>query len=119
MASHLELSAAQKIVLSDFYSKPSTKVTLNTAERRKIWDEFKSHREIEKFRYLEEAVPAIFAEISKALFNEKNVNRQYLASAYTPRHLPIYLIFQFLKIILTAKGLNSILAILISLMQKI
>jgi hypothetical protein len=73
MASPLELSAAQKVVLSDFYSKPSTKVTLNTAERRKIWDEFKSHREIEKFRYLEEAVPAIFAEISKALFNEKNV----------------------------------------------
>lgn len=73
MASHLELSAVQKIVLSDFYSKPSTKVALNTTERSKIWDEFKSHRDIEKFRYLEGEVPAIFAEISKALLNEKNI----------------------------------------------
>lgn len=68
-----KLSATQKIVLSDFYSKPSTKVAFNTAQRREIWDQFKSHREIKKFRYLEEEVPAIFAEISKAILNEKNI----------------------------------------------
>lgn len=73
MASRLELSATQKIVLSDFYSKPSTKVAFNTAQRREIWDQFKSHREIKKFRHLEEEVPAIFAEISKAILNEKNI----------------------------------------------
>jgi hypothetical protein len=58
------LSKAQKIMLSDFYSKPSTKVAFNTAERRKIWDEFKVERNIKKFNYIEEVVPAIFAEIN-------------------------------------------------------
>jgi hypothetical protein len=67
------LSKAQKIMLSDFYSKPSTKVAFNTAERRKIWDEFKVERNIKKFNYIEEAVPAIFAEINKAVVHEKNI----------------------------------------------
>ena len=69
----LPLSSAQKIVLSDFYKKPDTKVAFNTSERRKIWDEFKTHRNVSKFRYLEEQVPAIFAEITKAIVNEKNI----------------------------------------------
>jgi len=69
----LPLSSAQKIVLSDFYRKPDTKVAFNTSERRKIWDEFKTNRNVSKFRYLEEQVPAIFAEITKAVVNEKNI----------------------------------------------
>jgi hypothetical protein len=69
----LTLSKAQKIILSDFYSKPSTKVAFNTAERRKIWDEFKVERNIKKFSYIEQAVPAIFAEINKAVAHEKNI----------------------------------------------
>jgi hypothetical protein len=69
----LPLSSAQKIVLSDFYRKPDTKVAFNTSERRKIWDEFKTNRNVSKFRYLEEQVPAIFAEITKAIVNEKNI----------------------------------------------
>ena len=64
---------AQKIVLSDFYSEPDTKVAFNTAERRKIWNEFKKHRNIKKFAYLEEAAPGIFAEINKALSSGKNI----------------------------------------------
>jgi hypothetical protein len=67
------LSNAQKIVLSDFYSEPNTKVAFNTAERKKIWDEFKKHRNIKKFVYLEEVAPAIFAEINKALVSGKNI----------------------------------------------
>jgi hypothetical protein len=69
----LTLSNSQKIVLSDFYSEPATKVAFNTAERKKIWDEFKKHRSLKKFTYLEEVAPAIFAEISKALVNERNI----------------------------------------------
>jgi hypothetical protein len=69
----LPLSSAQKIVLSDFYRKPDTKVAFNTSERRKIWDEFKTNRNVSKFRYLEEQVPAIFAEITKAIVNKKNI----------------------------------------------
>jgi hypothetical protein len=67
------LSKAQKIMLSDFYSKPSTKVAFNTSERRKIWDKFKVERNIKKFNYIEESVPAIFAEINKAVVHEKNI----------------------------------------------
>jgi len=67
------LSNAQKIVISDFYSEPNTKVAFNTIERKKIWDEFKKHRDIKKFNYLEEVAPAIFAEIKKAMVNEKNI----------------------------------------------
>lgn len=73
MNTPLTLSKAQKIVLADFYSKPSTKVAFNTAERRKIWDEFKVERNLKKFSYLEDAVPAIFAEINKAVVNKKNI----------------------------------------------
>lgn len=67
------LSDVQKTLLKDFYAKPATRVTFNTVERKKIWDEFKLHRNLEKFTYLKEAVPAIFAEISKALLHEKNI----------------------------------------------
>lgn len=67
------LSDVQKTLLKDFYAKPATKVTFNTVERKKIWDEFKLHRKLEEFTYLKEAVPAIFAEISKALLHEKNI----------------------------------------------
>ena len=73
MTRPLALSTAQRELLSDFYRKPVTKVAFNTAERRKIWDEFKIHRSLEKFTYLNEIAPAIFAEISKALGNDKNI----------------------------------------------
>ena len=99
MNTPLTLSKVQKILLADFYSKPSTKVAFNTAERRKIWDEFKVERNLKKFSYLEEAVPAIFAEINKAVVHKKISNQQYLVNAFTPKHLPIYLIFLFSKII--------------------
>lgn len=67
------LSKAQKIVLSDFYHGPNTKVAFNTAERKKIWNEFKKHRNVKDFVYLEEVAPAIFAEINKALVSGKNI----------------------------------------------
>ena len=73
MVNPLKLSTEQRVLLSDFYSKPITKVAFNTDERRKIWDEFKIHRNVEKFTYLEEKVPAIFAEINKAFINAKNI----------------------------------------------
>ena len=68
-----DLSSVQKKLLLDFYSRPSSKVAFNTAERKKIWNDFKSHRDLEKFGYLQEDVPAIFAEISKALINKRNI----------------------------------------------
>ena len=67
------LSDVQKTLLKDFYAKPATKVTFNTVERKKIWDEFKLHRNVEEFAYLEDKAPAVFAEINKAFGNAKNV----------------------------------------------
>lgn len=73
MTSPSSLSNAQKKLLSDFYSKPTTKVAFNTEERKKIWNEFKKHRNLKKFSYLEDTAPAVFAEITKALVNKKNI----------------------------------------------
>jgi hypothetical protein len=73
MTSPSPLSNAQKKLLLDFYSKPTTKVAFNTAERKKIWNEFKIHRNLKKFSYLEDTAPAVFAEITKALVNKKNI----------------------------------------------
>jgi len=70
---NLPLSPAQKLVLSDFYRKPDTKVAFNTSERKKIWNQFKSDRNISKFKYLKEEVPAIYAEMNKAIVNGKNI----------------------------------------------
>jgi hypothetical protein len=73
MVTPLKLSTTQKVLLSDFYSKPITKVAFNTDERRKIWNVFKLHRNVEEFKYLEDKAPAIFAEINKAFINAKNI----------------------------------------------
>lgn len=73
MTSPSSLSNAQKKLLLDFYSKPTTKVAFNTAERKKIWNEFKKHRNLKKFSYLEDTAPAVFAEITKALVNKRNI----------------------------------------------
>jgi hypothetical protein len=73
MVNLLKLSTAQRVLLSDFYSKPITKVAFNTDERRKIWNVFKLHRNVEEFKYLEDKAPAIFAEINKAFINAKNI----------------------------------------------
>ena len=73
MLNSLKLSTAQRELLSDFYSRPITKIAFNTNERRKIWNEFKIHRNVEEFAYLEDKAPAVFAEINKAFGNAKNV----------------------------------------------
>lgn len=73
MLNSLKLSTAQRELLSDFYSKPITKIAFNRNERRKIWNEFKIHRNVEEFAYLEDKAPAVFAEINKAVGNAKNV----------------------------------------------
>jgi hypothetical protein len=48
-------------------------VAFNTPERKKIWDEFKTNRDLNQFKYLEAKAPAIFAELEKALVNKRNI----------------------------------------------
>ena len=67
------LSKAQKNMMKQFYSHPAVKVTFNTVERKKIWNEFKKTRSLEKYSHLEIKVPAIFAELKKSLLNKKNI----------------------------------------------
>ena len=68
-----KLSSAQKKVLKEFYSGPSIKVAFNKKERKKIWNEFKKDRNINKYDYLKKKAPAIFAELKKSLGNKKNI----------------------------------------------
>ena len=67
------LNEEQKEVLLNFYAKEPAKVSFKTSERKKIWDEFKVNRDIEKYRFLEKTSPALFSELNKALMNNKNV----------------------------------------------
>ena len=67
------LSKAQKKMMKQFYSQPAVKVAFNTVERKKIWNEFKKTRSLEKYSHLETKVPAIFAELKKSLVNKKNI----------------------------------------------
>lgn len=67
------LSKAQEKMMKQFYSQPAVKVAFNTVERKKIWNEFKKTRSLEKYSHLETKVPAIFAELKKSLVNKKNI----------------------------------------------
>ena len=73
MDKKLNLVDSQKEVLLNFYSKHPIKVAFKTSERRKIWDEFKVSRDLDKYNHLQETSPALFSELNKALVNKKNV----------------------------------------------
>jgi hypothetical protein len=73
MVSFPDISADQRKLLLEFYSKPLNKIALNKNERKSVWNEFKKSRDLNKFSYLKENVPAIFAEMSKSLIHKKNI----------------------------------------------
>ena len=69
----LVISKSQKEVLKEFYLGAPKKIALNTKERKKIWNEFKKSRSLDKYRGLQETIPAFFAEMKKSLENKKNI----------------------------------------------
>jgi hypothetical protein len=71
--SQVRLSTTQKNILKKFYDKSNCKISLNKVERNKIWNDFKENRNIEKFSYLSENVPAFYAELNKALLSKRKI----------------------------------------------
>jgi hypothetical protein len=67
------ISANQQRVISQFYASSPIKVRLNQTERHAIWEKFKKNRDISNYAYLKEFIPGIYAELTKALSNNKKI----------------------------------------------
>jgi hypothetical protein len=68
-----DLSQLQKNLLSNFYSKPKSKVLFNKLERDKIGLDFKKNKDINKYQNLEISMPAFYFELLKAVNTKKNI----------------------------------------------
>ncbi len=68
-----ELNEVQKKILKEFYQVSDVKVPLNKSERRKIWDDFVTSRDINNISHLEESIPALYAEMKKAINQNRNI----------------------------------------------
>jgi hypothetical protein len=73
MTNFPELSQLQKTLLSNFYSKPKTKILFNKLERDKIGLDFKRNKNINKYQDLENSMPAFYYELQKAVNSKKNI----------------------------------------------
>jgi hypothetical protein len=69
----LLLNNLQKKIMREFYNKPNLRISLNKLERKKIWDDFVSNRNIKNISYLEKAIPALYAEMGKAIVQKRNI----------------------------------------------
>ena len=69
----VELTSIQKKIMRFFYEKPNVRISLNKSERKEIWDDFVSNRNIENISHLEKQIPALYAEMAKAITHEKNI----------------------------------------------
>ena len=67
------ISSNQRRVISQFYESSPVKIRLSQAERDAIWEKFKKDRDIRNYAYLKELVPGIYAELTKALSNNKKI----------------------------------------------
>ena len=67
------ISANQTRVISQFYESAPVKVRLSQAEREAIWEKFKKNRDIKNYAYLKELIPGIYAELVKAISNNKKI----------------------------------------------
>jgi len=63
----------QKKMLVSFYNLPPVKVKLTKIERDQIWNDFKKQKSLHKFEYLNELVPAVFSQMSRAITNNKKI----------------------------------------------
>ncbi len=68
-----DLSEAQRKILREFYQAPDVTVPLNKIERKRIWDDFVSHRNIKNISNLQDSIPALYAEMEKALNQNRNI----------------------------------------------
>jgi len=68
-----DLSEAQRKILREFYQTPDVTVPLNKMERRRIWDDFVANRDINNITHLQDSIPALYAEMEKALSQNRNI----------------------------------------------
>ena len=73
MIGPVELTEIQKKLMRIFYEKPSVRISLNKSERKKIWEDFVSNRNIDSISHLEKQIPALYAEMAKAIDNDNNI----------------------------------------------
>ena len=59
--------------MRSFYEKPNVRISLNKSERKKIWNDFVSTRNIERISHLQKLIPALYEEVSKAIDHDKNI----------------------------------------------
>ncbi len=82
-----DLSHLQKNLLTNFYSKPKSKVLFNKAERDKIGLDFKKNKDLTKYKYLENSLPAFYFELLKAVNTKKIFNLLYSVNVSTLKQL--------------------------------
>ena len=68
-----ELSEAQRKILTEFYCVPDVSVSLNKSERKKIWDDFVTNRDIKNISHLQKSIPALYSEMEKAINQNRNI----------------------------------------------
>lgn len=73
MSDSLELTNKQRKMMRDFYEKPNVKVSLDILERKTIWNDFVSNRNLENISHLQKQVPSLYEEMYKAINQDKNI----------------------------------------------
>lgn len=68
-----DLSEAQIKILQEFYRGTNVTVSLNKVERTQIWDDFVTNRNIQNISHLQDSIPALYAEMEKALLQNRNI----------------------------------------------
>ncbi len=73
MADTKILNTNQRMLISKFYESTPVKVRLSQVEREALWEKFKKNRDITNYEHLKEFIPGIYAELTKALTNNKKI----------------------------------------------
>ena len=73
MSDPLILTDSQRKLMRYFYETPQLRISLNKAERKKIWDDFVKNRNIKNISHLETVVPSLYFEMEKALTQDQNI----------------------------------------------
>jgi hypothetical protein len=84
MIEPLPMNIEQLKIMKEFYATPEVNVPLVKSERSKVWDDFVKNRDIKYISHLEQKIPALYAEMEKALHHGRNIQPAVFSEcAYT------------------------------------
>lgn len=86
---NIALSETQLKVMRRFYAKPIRKIALNKKERKVIWDNFKTNKNLKNYSHIKELVPALYAELEKSVNSGKNVQSAVFSECVYAQDLAI------------------------------